>query len=160
MELYVHLPFCRQKCRYCDFVSFPGMESRMEAYADALLRENMQKSADYINTFFLKRYDLTVTQEQFDAMIAMNYALGPAWMNAANRLPGYIISGIGNYTDQQIASAFAAWCHVGGKVNTVALQRRIMEEAEWKLLIEALSLYCQGRLSHHGNRVLIAEEKK
>jgi hypothetical protein len=35
-----------------------------------------------------------------------------------------------------------------------------MEEAEWKLLIEALALYCQGRLSHHGNRVLIAEEKK
>ena len=98
-----------------------------EQAADALLRENMQKSADYINVFFLKRYDLTVTQAQFDAMIAMNYALGPAWMNAANRLPGYIISGIGNYTDQQIASAIAAWCHVGGKVNTVALQRRIME---------------------------------
>ncbi len=39
MELYVHLPFCRQKCRYCDFVSFPGMEGQMEAYVSALLRE-------------------------------------------------------------------------------------------------------------------------
>ena len=35
-----------------------------------------------------------------------------------------------------------------------------MEEAEGKLLIEALSLYCQGRLSRHGNRILIAGEKK
>ena len=39
MELYVHLPFCRQKCRYCDFVSFSGMEGKMEAYVHALLRE-------------------------------------------------------------------------------------------------------------------------
>jgi len=39
MELYVHLPFCRQKCRYCDFASFPGEEGRMEAYVNALLRE-------------------------------------------------------------------------------------------------------------------------
>ena len=39
MELYVHLPFCRQKCRYCDFASFPGMEDRVEEYVNALLRE-------------------------------------------------------------------------------------------------------------------------
>ena len=40
------------------------------------------------------------------------------------------------------------------------LRTRVTEEAECKLLIEALSLYCQGRLSHHGNRVLITGEKK
>lgn len=39
MELYVHLPFCARKCRYCDFASFPGLEGTMEAYVDALLRE-------------------------------------------------------------------------------------------------------------------------
>ena len=39
MELYVHLPFCRQKCRYCDFASFPDMEGRMEEYVNALIRE-------------------------------------------------------------------------------------------------------------------------
>ena len=36
-----------------------------------------------------------------------------------------------------------------------SLQRRILEEAEWKLLPEAVSLYCRGKLSIHGNRVLI-----
>lgn len=39
MELYVHIPFCRQKCRYCDFASYAGCEDRMDAYVDALLAE-------------------------------------------------------------------------------------------------------------------------
>ena len=97
-----------------------------EPEADALLRQRMQSFADAVNSF-LTKYHINVTQGQFDAMCAMSYALGPAWMQAGNRLPDYLIQGIGNYTDQQIASAFAAWCHVGGRVNTVALNRRIME---------------------------------
>lgn len=39
MELYVHIPFCRQKCRYCDFASWAGCEHLMPRYVDALLRE-------------------------------------------------------------------------------------------------------------------------
>ncbi|MBQ9168289.1 MAG: phosphoribosylglycinamide formyltransferase [Oscillospiraceae bacterium] len=35
------------------------------------------------------------------------------------------------------------------------LQRRIMEEAEWKLLPEAVSLFCQGRLRVDGRTVII-----
>ena len=35
------------------------------------------------------------------------------------------------------------------------LQKRIMEEAEWKLLPEAVSLFCQGRLSVEGRIVRI-----
>lgn len=37
------------------------------------------------------------------------------------------------------------------------LQRRIMEEAEWKLLPEAVSLFCQGRLSVQGRTVITKE---
>ena len=39
MELYIHIPYCRQKCRYCDFASYAGQEASMAAYVDALLRE-------------------------------------------------------------------------------------------------------------------------
>lgn len=39
MELYLHIPYCRQKCRYCDFASWAGQESSMDVYADAVLRE-------------------------------------------------------------------------------------------------------------------------
>ena len=36
-----------------------------------------------------------------------------------------------------------------------SLARRVTEEAEWKLLSEAVSLYCMGKLSIHGKRVVI-----
>ena len=39
MELYVHIPFCRQKCRYCSFASFPGQEAYFEKYAALILEE-------------------------------------------------------------------------------------------------------------------------
>ena len=35
------------------------------------------------------------------------------------------------------------------------LQKRIMEEAEWKLLPKAVSLFCQGRLSVEGRTVAV-----
>ncbi len=35
------------------------------------------------------------------------------------------------------------------------LQKRIMEEAEWKILPEAVALFCQGRLSVEGRTVII-----
>ena len=38
------------------------------------------------------------------------------------------------------------------------LQRRIMEQAEWKLLPEAVSLFCQGRLSVEGRNVIVKEK--
>ncbi len=41
-----------------------------------------------------------------------------------------------------------------------SLKRRVMEECEWKLLTEAVSLYCDGRLSIHGNRVIIEDKKE
>lgn len=36
--IYVHIPFCVQKCRYCDFLSFAD-KSRMKEYVEAVLRE-------------------------------------------------------------------------------------------------------------------------
>ena len=37
LGLYLHIPFCRSKCAYCDFYSLPHGEDRMDAYTDALL---------------------------------------------------------------------------------------------------------------------------
>ena len=37
------------------------------------------------------------------------------------------------------------------------LQRRIMEEAEWKILPEAVRLFCEDRITVEGNRVFIKD---
>ncbi len=40
LGLYIHIPFCRSKCLYCDFCSFPRpSEETMRAYVDALCRD-------------------------------------------------------------------------------------------------------------------------
>ena len=38
-HLYLHVPFCRHKCGYCDFNAYAGMDRLMPAYVDALARE-------------------------------------------------------------------------------------------------------------------------
>ena len=38
-HLYVHVPFCSQRCDYCDFVSLAGQQDRHARYVEALLAE-------------------------------------------------------------------------------------------------------------------------
>lgn len=37
--IYVHIPFCMQKCYYCDFISFAGKENLISNYIDTLKTE-------------------------------------------------------------------------------------------------------------------------
>jgi len=39
LGLYVHIPFCQSRCRYCDFNTYAGLEGLFETYVRALLRE-------------------------------------------------------------------------------------------------------------------------
>ena len=45
--IYVHLPFCRKKCFYCDFASFAHQEKRIEPYM-ASLRKEMRLTAEIL----------------------------------------------------------------------------------------------------------------
>jgi oxygen-independent coproporphyrinogen-3 oxidase len=38
-NLYLHIPFCKHKCGYCDFNAYAGMDRLMPDYVDALERE-------------------------------------------------------------------------------------------------------------------------
>ena len=44
--VYVHIPFCKQKCKYCDFVSFSCIEDKMESYFDCILKEISEKAEE------------------------------------------------------------------------------------------------------------------
>ena len=39
LGIYVHIPFCKRKCAYCDFISFSGKARLIKKYVEALKRE-------------------------------------------------------------------------------------------------------------------------
>lgn len=58
LSLYIHIPFCKEKCKYCDFLSFGGCGySLQKEYIEALLNEiNVYKSISdsyIVQTIFL-----------------------------------------------------------------------------------------------------------
>ena len=44
--IYVHIPFCKQKCTYCDFASYPNEIGKAEAYFACLLKEIDSRSQE------------------------------------------------------------------------------------------------------------------
>ena len=44
--MYIHIPFCKQKCLYCDFPSFAGQECMQKGYVEALCRELEKKAKE------------------------------------------------------------------------------------------------------------------
>lgn len=53
--IYIHIPFCKQKCYYCDFVSFANKEELIEKYLECLKKEirNTLKPKDKIDTIYI-----------------------------------------------------------------------------------------------------------
>ena len=57
ISIYIHIPFCLKKCKYCDFLSAPASKPVQEAYLHALTEEIIQKSIQYkayvVNTIYI-----------------------------------------------------------------------------------------------------------
>ena len=51
LGLYIHVPFCRKKCPYCDFYSVGFREDTAEQYADAVIR-NLRYYNEVYNTVY------------------------------------------------------------------------------------------------------------
>lgn len=57
LGLYIHIPFCEKKCKYCDFLSFPSEKSTYKEYTLQLVNEIRARSPYYkdyqIDTIFI-----------------------------------------------------------------------------------------------------------
>lgn len=54
VALYIHIPFCKQKCFYCDFPSYARKDDLMEEYVNALKKEIKEKVEGYkIRSLFI-----------------------------------------------------------------------------------------------------------
>ena len=48
LGIYIHIPFCKKKCYYCDFISYTKCENRIEEYIKVLKKE-IKEESDIIN---------------------------------------------------------------------------------------------------------------
>ncbi|MHB8084241.1 MAG: radical SAM family heme chaperone HemW [Dehalococcoidia bacterium] len=53
MGLYIHIPFCVSKCRYCDFYSLAGKEELIDRYLSAVVRETEKYEGMPFKTLYI-----------------------------------------------------------------------------------------------------------
>lgn len=75
--IYLHIPYCRGKCRYCDFYSAPGARGVPDAYVQALLRELARSTRRPDTVYFGGGTPALLTPDQVGVLI-----------RAADPLPG------------------------------------------------------------------------
>ena len=44
--LYIHIPFCKQKCYYCDFISYANKEGLIDRYIKCLKKEILKYASE------------------------------------------------------------------------------------------------------------------
>ena len=78
--IYIHIPFCKQKCKYCDFVSFKCNENKFEDYFKCVIKEITDKSAEVkesVDTIYIGGGTPSIVPadyiEQIITIIKMNY---------------------------------------------------------------------------------------
>ena len=72
ISLYIHIPFCKNKCMYCDFSSFAGKDNLRDRYVAALIKEIKMKAEQYIiKTVFIGGGTPTyLTLEEMDMLLS------------------------------------------------------------------------------------------
>lgn len=53
--IYIHIPFCKSKCYYCDFISFANKENNIQDYISAVIKEigHIDLNKYIINTVYI-----------------------------------------------------------------------------------------------------------
>lgn len=68
--LYIHIPFCIKKCKYCDFNSFSACQKEKDAYLAALFSEMEKYRGEVVDTVFVGGGTPTsLSAEQIEALL-------------------------------------------------------------------------------------------
>lgn len=71
--IYVHIPFCKSKCSYCDFASFPDKTYLAESYMTCVYREMAKRGEELkgyqFDTLYIGGGTPSVIDENFIAML-------------------------------------------------------------------------------------------
>ena len=58
MGLYIHIPFCKSKCKYCDFISYPNKEHLIDRYVKCVKYEIRDIGISNLNDYKEGKDDL------------------------------------------------------------------------------------------------------
>jgi len=144
--LYLHIPFCRAKCAYCDFPSFPGLDRLYDAYVQAVCRETAQRAPQWaalrFDSLFIGGGTPTVLTAQAIEMLLeacrRHLGIAPSAEISIEANPGTV--------DLDLLRALR---HCG--VNRLSLGVQSLDDGELALLgrvhrrAEALAAYAQAR---------------
>lgn len=100
----------------------PG-QTITEAEADKALRAHLETVETKINTFAAK-WNLSFSQQQFDALASFSYNVGTGWMNSSGRLRDAITSGA---AEEKFLFGMSLWANNGASPDPGLLQRRMAE---------------------------------
>lgn len=96
--IYLHVPFCRAKCAYCDFASFAGLEALIGDYLDALRAEMALvapawQSVAFTSVFIGGGTPSLLLPDQLSVLVEglrAHFALDPAAENTIEANPGTV----------------------------------------------------------------------
>ena len=71
--LYIHIPFCKKKCNYCDFVSFANSEEKIEEYINCLICEIKEVAENVKFQFQQKKGDLVNVRSIYIGGVTPSY---------------------------------------------------------------------------------------
>ncbi len=108
-----------------DMVDYYTQNGITEEEAEVLLRNHLVAIERDLNQRIIDKYKLTLTQNQFDAMVLFSYNCGTGWTYETG---GTFHNAIKNgATGNDLIRAFALWCSAGGEIKTYLLRRRLSE---------------------------------